>query len=233
MSEPAVPAAPPMPSPLRLVGTLGLIAMISGFLIVLVVEATREPIARNHRVALERAVFTVLPGAVSRANFLLDDDGLVRLDDEDIAGANLFAGYAADGSLVGVALPASDRGYAGEIRMLYGYDPARESIIGFTVLQSSETPGLGDKIGHDPAFLANFEALSVALNENRTALEHDIVNVKPGTKAHPWEIDGISGATVSSAAVARGLHASATRWLPMLDPHRDELQAGGMEGQGR
>lgn len=216
---------PPMPSAFRLIATLGVIAMLSGFTIVLVYQATLEPIASNHRAALERAVFNVLPGATTSANFAMTEGGITRLADDDIAGANLFAGFGADGRLVGVALQGSARGYAGEIRVLYGYDLDRETIIGFTVLQSSETPGLGDKIESDPRFLANFEALDVRLTAERDALINPVVTVKEGTKENPWEIDGITGATVSAVAVGRALDESASRWIPVIQAHRSVLMA--------
>ncbi len=223
MNKQAAMDMPVMPSSGRLIATLGLIAMLAGLMIVLVFQVTLERIARNHQEALERAVFTVLPGATSRTNYRLDADGLRALPDEAIAQANLFAGYDADGTLVGLAIEASSRGYADVIRVLYGYSLERESIIGFTVLQSSETPGLGDKIEKDPAFLANFETLDVQLNADRTALVNEIVTVKQGAKTQPWQIDGISGATVSSMAIGRALRESTNRLIPLLAAHRDGL----------
>ncbi len=214
---------PPMPSPIRLILTLAVIAMLSGFIIVLVYQITLEPIAENHRAALERAVFTVLPGAVVRANFAMHEDGITPLPDEDIAGDNLFAGFGADGELIGVALQGRARGYAGEIRVLYGYDVERERIIGFTVLQSSETPGLGDKIESDSRFLRNFEELDVRLTESGNALENPVITVREGAKSHPWEIDGITGATVSAVAVGHAIQDSASSWLPIIQSHRSAL----------
>lgn len=226
----APPDIPPMPSSARLIFTLGLISMISGFLIVLIYQATLEPIARNQREALERAVFSVLPGAVARANVRLNEEGMERLPDDAIARANIFAGYDAEGNLVGFAIEGSARGYADVVRVLYGYSLDRESIIGFTVLQSSETPGLGDKIAKDPQFLANFEALAVPLNDERTALQHEIETVKHGTRSHPWQIDGITGATVSSMTVGRALRDSTQRMLPLIAAHEADLRAKKEEG---
>ncbi len=218
-SAPASIPAPEMPSAVRLIATLGLIALISGFTIVLVYQVTLEPIAQNHRDALERAVLRVLPGATQQANFRWADGSLTRLADDDIGGANLFAGFDATGQLVGIALEAAARGYAGEVRILYGYAPDREVIIGYTVLQSSETPGLGDKIETDRRFLANFDALDVALADDGESLRNPVRLVPQGTKQEPWEIDGITGATVSCRAVERALLESLRTHLPPLRPH--------------
>lgn len=224
----AIPEAV-MPSPLRLILTLGVIAMLSGFIIVLVDQITAGPIARNQRQALERAVFTVLPGAESRALFRADPEGIHPLADDELEQANLFGGYDAEGRLVGVALEASARGYGGVIRVLYGFDPDAEQIIGYTVLQSSETPGLGDKIETDPNFLANFEALDVSLDPNTGEVANPIVTVKESEKTHPWEIDGISGATVSTDAVGRALRDSTLEWVPRIVSHLEFFKQAARE----
>ncbi len=221
MSEQNVPEMPPSG---RLILTLALIALFSGVTVVFAFQVTREPIARNHREARERAVFEVLPGAVERANFLLEEDGIRRLDDEELDRANAFAGYDEDGELVGVALEGSARGYADIIRVLYGFSPSRERIIGYTVLESTETPGLGQLIASDPDFLANFDDLEVKLDEESEGLEHPIRAVAPGSADEPGEIDSITGATMSSEAVARAIDESANRLLPLVMRHLDEFR---------
>ena len=80
------------------------------------------------------------------------------------------------------------------------------------VLDSRETPGLGDKIITDDEFLANFEAL---------AIEPSIVAVKKGKKTHPNEVDSITGATISSEAVVKILNESSQQWAPMLSPQEE------------
>ncbi len=54
-------------------------------------------------------------------------------------------------------------GYQDFIRLLYGYSPDDQAIIGIRVLESRETPGLGDRIETDADFLSNFQRLDVAL----------------------------------------------------------------------
>ncbi len=88
----------------------------------------------------------------------------------------------------------------------------------------AETPGLGDKIIKDPAFLANFQALDARLNERGDALANPIRTVKHGARRNPWEIDAISGATISSVAVGRAINASAAELLPALHPLLPQLQ---------
>ncbi|MGB0743582.1 MAG: FMN-binding protein [Opitutales bacterium] len=213
------------PNSFRLVATLAGIAMMSGLLVATVYQVTLEPIRENRRKALEDAVFKVLPDATSRKNFLLDETGLTPLSDENISQANVYAGYNDQGVLAGVAMEGAARGYQDVVKVLYGYLPEREVIIGFTVLQSSETPGLGDRVETDPDFLANFNPLDAKLNEAGTALANEIVTVKSGKKTDPWQIDAISGATITSAAIGQALQSSASEMLPRLHKNKDMLMA--------
>lgn len=215
---------PALPPTVAMIRTLGGIAMISGFLVVLVYQFTLPIINENKRRALEQAVFKVIPSAHKQLYFLLTPESLTRLGDEAIAEANVFAGYDAEGRLAGVALEAAAPGYQDIVRTLYGYSPECECIIGITVLESKETPGLGDKVETDANFLANFEALDARLNEDKSAMLHDIETVKHGTKTQPWQVDAISGATITSKAIGRGLDESTRNNLPLLVRHLDQLE---------
>ncbi|MFN3884872.1 MAG: FMN-binding protein, partial [Rhodocyclaceae bacterium] len=44
------------------------------------------------------------------------------------------------------------------------------------------------------------------------------------TKSQPWEIDAISGATITSRAVGRAINDSAQVLLPRITPHLDGLK---------
>ena len=65
-------------------------------------------------------------------------------------------------------------GYQDFIRLLYGYSFDAEAIVGVRILESRETPGLGDRIETDPEFVNNFLGLDVSLNAagDRPALQH-------------------------------------------------------------
>ncbi len=224
-AAPETAASNPKGDTWRMVRTLGGASLLSGFLIVFAYETTLPRILANRQRAIEEAVFRVLPGATSRATYAIEGDTL-RLAGEDAGpGAKLYTGYGSDGRLVGVAIEAAGQGYQDVIRVLYGYSPDTEGTTGFTIVESKETPGLGDKIGIDPRFLANFDGLALRLDASGTALEHDVVSVKRGAKKNPWEIDGISGATVSSKAVARIVNESAKLIVPTILKHRQQIEA--------
>jgi electron transport complex protein RnfG len=204
--------------------TLSLVAGLSGLLVVLAYQLTMPLIAENKRIAIERALFKVMPAAVSRRDFRVSEQGISPVEDNKADGVLFYAGYNEQGRLTGIAIEAAAQGYQDVIRLLYSYDPACECIRGIEVLKMAETPGIGDKISKDPAFRENFTALDARLNNAGSALAHDIVMVKHGTKTEPWQIDAISGATISSRAVARMLNDTARQLLPDIIPRLDQLQ---------
>ncbi|WP_428607051.1 FMN-binding protein [Sedimenticola sp.] len=220
-----VQAQPQTPS-LAMLRTLGGVAMLSGLLVVLVYQWTLPLIEENKRIAIEKAISQVIPGVVSKKDFILGPDGLFASDAPQAKGEKVYAAYNARGELQGIALEAAATGYQDVIRILYGYNQDCQCVTGIKVLKMAETPGLGDKIASDPEFLKNFKALDGRLDEQKGALQNAIVTVKHGTKREQWEIDAISGATISSKAIGRMINASGQRMFPLIIQHLDELRAG-------
>mgnify|MGYP002725712144 CR=1 FL=1 len=213
----------------KMLSVLGGIAMMSGFLVVLVFQLTKPIIAENQRLAIERAVFKVVKGATVRRDYLVTSEGVkpVTAGKSTGEGITIYGAYDDRGKLLGIAVNGAGMGYAGLVHILYSYDPECACIRSFEVLKSTETPGLGDKIITDPAFQANFntsKGLAAHLNAAGASLENAIVTVKHGSKQHPWQIDAISGATITSKAVGKALNQSAQRLLPLLIPHLDSIR---------
>jgi len=203
------------------------IAMICATIIVSVYILTGPIIQQNKAEALEKAILKVLPKTATRQGYGVDENGqFVKISDQDGATIQLYAGYDKQKRLIGFAIAAKGMGYQDTIEMLYGYSPYKKSIIGINILASRETPGLGDKIRNDPGFLANFRQLDVSLNLGKSALKNPITVVKKGKKSQPWQIDSITGATVSSKAIGNILQKSATKWVPAIRQNREEFDIG-------
>ena len=145
------------------------------------------------------------------------------MTDEEGTAFKLYACYNDNDSLIGVAIEARDQGFQDVIRLIYGYSPAKQSIVGMKVLQSTETPGLGDKIQSDPDFLANFDHLSVALKADLGSLKKPITLVK-GQKSDDSQISAITGATISSRAVTKMIARSAELNIPVIAKNIDVLK---------
>jgi electron transport complex protein RnfG len=196
------------PSPFKLILTLGFAGLLSGIAIVGIYEATLPTITAYKAKVLREAVFKVLPGVTQiqkmrYANGQLQADNSEQ-DNEDI----LYAGYNETGKLVGYAIPGAGPGFQDTISLLYGYRPDQQQIVGMEILESRETPGLGDKIYKDAEFVANFKKL---------AIEPAVILVKKGTKTAQNEVDAISGATISSKAVVRIINQTNKKWRERLN----------------
>jgi electron transport complex protein RnfG len=204
------------PNSTTLVAALSIAGFLSGLIIITVYLATFETIAENKARELREAVFRVLPGVSQMQKLRFDGEQLVVLpegarDDKE----TLYAGYDAEGRFVGYAIANAGPGFQDTISVLYGYDPAARRMVGMWILDSRETPGLGDKIYKDAAFVANFDDLAV---------EPLIVAVKKGAKSKANEIDAITGATISSKAVVRIMNEAHAVWAKRLPPPGAEPQ---------
>ncbi len=216
--QPATPSA-------AMIRTLGIVATICGVLIVSAYEGTLDAVNANKKIALERAVFKVIPGAAGVKEFVASSGGIQPAGATVPEGAvKFYAAYDQAGALKGIAAEGAAKGYADTVRVMYAYDPARQAITGLGVVSMRETPGIGDKIYTDQAFLKNFEALDAKLTADMKQLANAIKVVKHGAKQNPWEIDAIAGATVTSKAVGKGIHESAQKLLPLLAPNLDKLK---------
>lgn len=216
---------PELPSSARLITTLATVAMISGLLVVLVYEFTKPIIAENQRLATERAIFKVLPAAKTRLTYVVKQDKLVLADDKTL-GELIYAGYDNKHKLVGIALNAAAQGYQDTVKLLYGYHPENGCITGFNVLKSTETPGFGTKITTDTDFLANFKCLNAQVNVTQSGLANIIKTVRHGTKQHDWEIDAISGSTITSNTIGRMLNKSGQALHPVIARNIELLKQG-------
>ncbi|TNF37134.1 MAG: FMN-binding protein [Deltaproteobacteria bacterium] len=211
-------------SPVRMMATLGLAGMVSGAVMASAYLVTAPVIAENRAAALERAVYEVLPSAVAQRPFVLRDGGLAPYAGHGVPTEEaVFAGFDADGRFIGFAVPAAGAGFQDTISLLFGFRPADQHVLGLAVLESRETPGLGDRIGKDAAFLRQFQALDA---------HRDLVARKPERTppdADRGEIDVITGATISSKAVVRIIDGGLDHWRAHL-PATVAAPAPGKEG---
>jgi electron transport complex protein RnfG len=225
MSEQNIPAPAATPTG-AMIRTLGLVSTICGLIIVGAYQGTYDAVAANKRIALERSVFKVVPAAKSIQEYnALQGGGIAPATSAELppGAVRFYAGYGEDGRLAGIAAEGGAKGYADTVRIMFGYDAGCQCIKGISVVSMRETPGIGDKIITDKEFLTNFTALDVKLGADLKALANEVKTVKHGTKSNPWQIDAISGATITSRAVGKGINDAAQLLLPRLVPNIDQL----------
>jgi electron transport complex protein RnfG len=195
------------PSSTKLILALSLAGLISGLVLVGAYELTLPRILANQARDLREAVFKVLPGVERFQPMAFIDGTLQPVEDDAEVGDTVYAGFDSQDKFVGYAIPGEGVGFQDTIRLIYGYEPDERVVVGMEVLESRETPGLGDRIVKDPVFKADFSKLSV---------DPEVVPVPTGTRSAPNEVDTITGATISSKAVVSIINATNERWLPRL-----------------
>lgn len=200
------------------------IGLVCAFIIVSVFQYTLPIIKQNKLEMLQKALYQIFPDARKFQRYQLQADGSYIQVSEDIEDNVIYTMYDENSSLIGTVITAKGMGYQDLIEMLYGYQPDRQIISGYQVLASRETPGLGTKIETDKTFQKNFVALDVRVNAGLTALQNTIEVVKPGAKTQPWQIDTITGATISSRAIGNMVADSASQWIPTIQQRLKDFE---------
>ena len=93
---------------------------------------TAEPIAASKKAKQEAAIKAVLPEFTS-------------LEEDNVNDQKIFRAYNANSELVGIAIETAELGFGGNITTIVGID-ANGSIVDYSLLQHTETPGLGSKL---------------------------------------------------------------------------------------
>jgi electron transport complex protein RnfG len=175
---------------LRLIVVLTCICIASAIALAKVYDLTKGPIAHQKRLEVLRAIKAVLPPYDNEP-----DRDMVKLamgvdkKGEEIQG--VFYRGRKEGRLNGVAFKVSSpEGYGGTIEVMVGLLPDG-TVHGMEVLSHLETPGLGAKI-REAKFKDRFKKRSLS-------------NTKWAVKKDAGDIDGITGATISSRAVIKAI----------------------------
>ncbi|MBI4501497.1 MAG: RnfABCDGE type electron transport complex subunit G [Gemmatimonadetes bacterium] len=197
----------------RLVTTLGGLGALAGLLIVVVFRWTQPSIQAHKAEVLRQAINEVLKEPDSYDTLYLVDG---KLETEPAAGLDrtkleqVYLGHRGNGGSVGFAVAAAEPGFQDVIRLIFGYDPKTGHLMAMKVLESKETPGLGDKILKDSAFIGEFEGAAVPLNG---------VKRGSGKAGDASQVDMITGATISSRTVIRAINQTIARLGPIMDAY--------------
>ncbi len=219
MSMGAGGGAPPVgPKDVRswkLVALMTAAGAIAGLLIVTAFQATLPRIEAHQGAVMQRAIREVLKDPASVDTLYLYQGKLVRRlpAGTEVKGLEkLYLGHDASGKRVGFAVSAAENGFQDLVTLMFGYDAGAHRLIAMKVIGNKETPGLGNKIETDSAFLGGFVGVQAPLE-----------GVKKGAgKGAPNEVVMITGATISSRAVIRIIDDAIARWQPLMDAYHEE-----------
>ena len=110
-----------------------------------------------------------------------------------------YGAYDKEKNLIGVAFIASAKGYSSEIETMVGLT-MDGTITAIKILQQNETPGLGSRVQEVKDDLTLFDAMAgrKSTASSKPWFQQQFSGKKLDELA---EVDGISGATISSRAV--------------------------------
>lgn len=168
---------------------LGLILLvitaIAGLILGGAQKITAIPIAAQVEKTNNDAMKEIVPKAES-----------FKKSDVKLSGEILEVNEGKDGSgkVAGYAIKVAPKGYSGKVEMMVGIS-AEGLIDGIKILSHSETPGLGAN-APQPKFSGQYK-------DKKTDKPLQVVKRAP---SNPEEIEAITGATITSNAVTKGVN---------------------------
>ena len=124
---------------------------------------------------------------------------------EDLAGIGRRENFAQayivrrDDDLALVVLPIYGNGYQSTIRAYLALEGDLQTVAALTIYEQGETPGLGGRIT-EPAWQAQWAGKSASQDGEI------VIEVVREAASGPYEVDGISGASVTGYAVTDMIH---------------------------
>lgn len=153
---------------------------------------------------------TIVAAAALAGTFLLTK---TRIEDQALQ-AKVAAQAAVLNGQEGQAIEVEANGFGGPMKVMVGV-AADGTILGYEILEHSETPGLGDKAG---------EWFKNADKPNQNIIGRKAGNLSVSKDG--GEVDAITAATISSRAFLKAINSAA----PQVDSHSGATQVDGCAG---
>lgn len=168
----------------RMITVLTVVGLISGSFLAVVGMLTEARIEQNRLDEINRAITKVVPGAVS---------GEIIFEGETLT---VYSGKDREGHQTGYAVYTSGTGFQDVITLMVGVNPGLTEIHNLTILEQTETPGLGAKITSEKEFLRYWEDRSA---EQKLELQQPAVDSPE--QLDPHQVNTLTGATISAQKV--------------------------------
>jgi len=154
---------------------------------------TRQPIQERKQLEEKQAVERVAPKGIDHTE-ALDDSGTLK-------------GLDAAGNVIGYIARGEARGYAGPVVVMVGFSPDLH-VTGVVVTSQNETPGLGAELGKTTSTQTIWGLVGLDKSEVACNCWLDQFKGMSGADADPdaRKFDAKTGATITSNAIARGIH---------------------------
>jgi Na+-translocating ferredoxin:NAD+ oxidoreductase subunit G len=173
------------------------VAVVIGAVLAWVNNITEQPIAEKAQQTLAAGIKEVM----NSTDIKVEDPDTVKMEIQGKESVfTIHNVYTTDGAYLGSAVESTTMGFGGDLKVLVGFN-AEGTILGYTILQASETPGLGAKA--DKWFQkdgkGNIIGKSVANGELK-------VNKDGG------DVDAITASTITSRAFLKAVNQAYTAY---------------------
>ena len=182
---------------IRLSLTLLIISLVVALLLGVVNGLTAGPIEDIKQEKKAKAMSAVMADCTYQQETVSDDMTAAAAAFESKLG-EVYSAKAADGSLAGYVLEVLPSGFGGDIDMMVGVSKDG-AVTGVYVVTASETAGVGTKVTENKNNKAGVPMLDQFIGKSIA----DGSQLSVGSN-----VDAVSGATVSSKAVTRGINAA-------------------------
>ena len=180
---------------LNMVLVLTGVAVIMGGVLAFVNHVTAGPIEEQKQLALEKGIKTVMQAD----NLTVTQTDTVKTN---VNGKEQV--YIVYNNEKGAAVQSSTMGFGGELKVLVGFD-TDGYILGYTLLEHQETPGLGAKA--DQWFQKGQKGDIIGMNPGQKALD-----VKP-VKGGQGDVDAITASTITTRAFLKAINQAYDAYL--------------------
>ncbi len=181
---------------LKVAGTLTVISLVTAALLGATNMLTEEKIAdinaENTRVALSK----VIPSGAETAPIEEIGDAVVAAAASQSGKVTEAYTVSLNGEAAGYAFKIVAGGSQGDIEMIVGVD-ADNAVTGISVVDHSETSGIGTKVMGDEPTTSGVGALTQFIGKSGA-----------GSLVVKGTVDAVSGATVSTKGVTKGVNAA-------------------------
>ena len=195
---------------LNMAVVLTAIAVVAGGLLAWVNNVTAGPIETINNLAIENGIKSVILG---------DRDIQFRVEDPVEKEGFVFHNvYDTNDNLLGTAVESTDKnGFGGSIKIMVGFD-SEGKILGYEVLEHSETPGRGAQANEwfrqkSGQVEEQSAVTTVLLGAPGKPGNHNIIGMNPGDNLMTvtkdgGEVDAITASTITSRAFLRAVNAA-------------------------
>jgi len=167
------------------------VAVVIGAVLAWVNNITEKPIAEKAQQTLAAGIKEVM----NSTDIKVEDPDTVKMEIQGKESIfTIHNVYTTDGAYLGSAVESTTMGFGGDLKVLVGFN-AEGTILGYTILQASETPGLGAKA--DKWFQKDGKGSIIG----KSLANGDLKVSKDG-----GDVDAITASTITSRAFLKAVN---------------------------